>query len=123
MNKQLLYLDRRYENVYLLLSGYKSELYMSMLHGWSYFETNTMSRGGKRIESLWTNFNPSEFIKHDYNFIGKNYTDRQRIKRKAERWVKNLEAMPLDEKMYIFKEISYSHKELYCSIDKYDIIT
>lgn len=117
---KLLYtIDKKYDNVYILLSGYKSELYMSMLSGkWKYFETYTMSRGGKRVESLWTNFNPSEFIKHDYNFIGKDYTDRQRIKRKADRWVKNLEAMPLDERMFILKEISHSHKELYCSIDK-----
>lgn len=111
-------IDEEYDNVYLLLSGYKSELYMSMLHGWSYFETQTMSRGGKKIESLWCNFDPTIYIKHDYNYVGSNYTDRQRIKRKAQRWVKNLEAMPLDERMFILKEIFHSYNDLCSSIDK-----
>lgn len=107
----------QYSNVFIILSGYKSNLYMSMLQGWNYFETLTMSRGGKRIESLWTNFNPDNFIKHDYNYVGHNFTDSQRIKRKAERWVTNLEKLPLDEREYIFKMISHSQNELYCSID------
>lgn len=115
-HKQLLDLvctiDKNYPNIYIMISGYKSELYMSMLHGWSYFETQTMSRGGKRTESLWTNFNPELYIKHDYNYVGHNFTDRQRIKRKSERWIKNLKNMPLDEKMYILKMISHSYNNL-----------
>ncbi|WP_294962369.1 hypothetical protein, partial [Sulfurimonas sp.] len=114
----LIEIDKKYKNVYLMISGYKSDLYMSMLHGWNYFETQTMSRGGKRIESLWTNFNPTNMIKHDYDYIGHNYTDRQRMKRKAKRWLNNLDNMTLDERVFILREISHSYQELYCSIDK-----
>ncbi len=117
--KQLKEISMQYQNVFIMLSGYKSNLYMSMLPGakWFYYETQTMSRGGKRIESLWTNFNPNNYIKHDYNYVGQNYTDSQRIKRKANRWVDNLEKLPLDEREYIFKMISHSQEELYSSID------
>lgn len=96
----------KYPNVYILLSGYKSELYMSMLQGWNYFETQSMSRGGKRTESLWCNFGPSDYIKHQYDYVGHNFTDRQRIKRKSKRMVKNLASLSLDERMYLINSIN-----------------
>lgn len=93
------------DNVFLMISGYKSELYMSMLSDWHYFEFQTMSRGGKRIESLWCNFNPDNFIKHDYNYVGSTFTDRQRIKRKAKRWIVKFKNLPFDEREYILSEL------------------
>lgn len=107
-------LSMKYSNVYFMISGYASQLYKTMLEhrGWYLFSMQTMSRGGARIESLWTNFNPDEYIKHDYNYTGHNFTDRQRIKRKAQRWVNNLNDMPLDERYHIVKEILHSQKEL-----------
>ena len=91
----------KYKNVYILLSGYKSNMYMEYLKGWFYFETTTMSRGGKRVESLWCNFNPVEYEKHDYSFVGNNFTDRQRIKRKANRLINKINSLNYDEKRYI----------------------
>lgn len=94
------------DNLFLMISGYKSDLYMSMLPDWHYFEFQTMSRGGKRTESLWCNFNPDDFIKHDYNYVGSSFTDRQRIKRKADRWVKKLQSLPFDEQQYILSMLA-----------------
>jgi len=99
-------------NVYLMISGYKNDLYMSMLHGWNYFEFETMSRGGKRTESLWTNFNPDNYKKHDYSFVGKNFTDRQRIKRKSKRWLDKFESMSFDERCSIFQKLQLSMGDL-----------
>lgn len=103
--KKLLYLHSNNTGLFLMISGYKSELYMSMLQGWHYFEFVTMSRGGKRIESLWCNFNPDDFIKHDYNYVGSTFTDRQRIKRKADRWVNKFKKLSLDERTFILQKL------------------
>jgi len=99
-------------NIHFLISGYKSELYMSMLESWNYFEFQTMSRGGKRMESLWTNFNPDDFIKHTYDYIGNNFTDRQRIKRKVKRWKDKFNKLLFDEKYVIFKELEKEFKHV-----------
>jgi len=101
----LLKLSSEYNNLYIMLSAYDNELYLSMMHQWHKFTTNCMTRGGKREETLYTNFDPIQYIKHDYTFIGETYTERQRIKRKIERWKNNFNALPLDEKVLIHQEI------------------
>jgi site-specific DNA-adenine methylase len=112
-HEQLLFLMleyRQFDNVKFIISGYKSELYMSMLHGWSYFEFKTMTRGGPSIESLWCSFNPDFFEKHQYDYVGRDFTDRQRIKRKCNRYLKKFDDMPNDERLFILRSL----------IDKYD---
>lgn len=91
------------KNLYFIISGYKSDLYMSMLEHWSYFEFQTMSRGGVRTESLWTSFNPDEYIKHQYDYVGSTFTERQRIKRKCDRWVSKFQKLSFDEQMVIYE--------------------
>ena len=98
-------ISKEYPNVFILLSGYKSDLYMSMLDQWHYFETQCMSRGGVRTESLWCNFNPDDYVKHQYDYIGQDFTDRQRIKRKSKRLINKLKNMGEDERNYILLEI------------------
>ena len=51
-----------------------------------------MNRGGVRTEKLWFNFVPDRV--HWARYAGKNFTDRQRIKRKAESWGRRYEALP-----------------------------
>jgi hypothetical protein len=38
---------------------------------------------------------------HWASFAGKNFTDRQRIKRKAQRWGKNYQALPKTERLAV----------------------
>lgn len=93
------------KNLYFMISGYKSDLYMSMLEHFSYFEFQTMSRGGVRTESLWTSFNPDEYIKHQYDYVGSTFTERQRIKRKCDRWVSKFQKLSFDEQMFIYENL------------------
>lgn len=45
-----------------------------------------MTRSGQQArEWIWMNY-PQPNRLHDYNFLGKDFTDRQRIKRKAARF-------------------------------------
>ncbi len=84
---------------HVILSGYASSLYDDLLQGWQRIELQVMNQGGVRSEKLWFNFVVDRV--HWASFAGKNFTDRQRIKRKAQRWGKNYGAMPKAERLAV----------------------
>ena len=43
-------------------------------------------------ESLWMNYPPPQEL-HDYRFLGDDYRERERIKRKKARWITRLLSM------------------------------
>ena len=95
---------------FVMISSYGNKLYDEVLleskfTRWYKFTFNAMTRKGLREEALYCNFNPDEHIKHDYSYIGKDYRDRERIKRKSDRWVKNLKELDFDERNYILSNI------------------
>lgn len=77
----------------VLLSGYRSAMYDHALSSWRVVEYRTMSHGGPRRERLWCNF-PEPISLHDYRYLGRDYRERERIRRKEARWVARLSAMP-----------------------------
>ena len=81
----------------VILSGYPSALYDEQLSGWRTVELQVMNQGGVRTEKLWFNFTPERVYWPSY--AGKNFTDRQRIKRKAASWGKRYQAMPYAERL------------------------
>ena len=86
----------------IILSGYPSDLYDSVLvdgAGWWSDTFQTMSRGGVRTEKLWCNFIPGEV--HYHTYAGKNFTDRQRIQRKADRWAAKIKKLPIGERQAV----------------------
>lgn len=95
-------------NCFVMISGYKSELYEKLLkkEKWFCFTFNAMTRKGVRIEALWCNFNPDKYIKHDYSYIGSNFRERERIKNKTKRWICNLDKLPMDERNCILANIT-----------------
>lgn len=86
-------------NVYIIISGYPSDLYDNLLPNWRTLEFQCMSHGGVRTEKLWFSFNGLK--PHWIDYAGSNFTDRQRIKRKAERWAKNYRSLPPNERLAI----------------------
>lgn len=85
----------------VILSGYPNDLYTSMLPGWFAKEFRVMTRGGPRTEKLWMNFNPVYAVPHWCDYAGSNFTDRQRIQRKAARWAKDYASMPAAERLAV----------------------
>lgn len=86
----------------IILSGYPSDLYDSILvdgAGWWSDTFQAMSRGGVRTEKLWCNFIPGEI--HYHTYAGKNFTDRQRIQRKADRWAAKIKKLPIGERQAV----------------------
>jgi len=88
---------------HVILSGYASSLYDELLKGWNTREIQVMNQAGVRTEKLWFNFTVERV--HWASYAGKNFTDRQRIKRKAQRWGKNYQAMPQAERLAVLAAI------------------
>ncbi len=83
----------------IMLSGYPSQLYEDFLSGWRSKEFQAMTRGGVRTEKIWMNYPEGRAYSHA--FAGKDYNDRHRIKRKAERWRAKYAALPPAERLAI----------------------
>ena len=83
----------------VILSGYPSALYDEWLRDWQTLELQVMNQAGVRTEKLWLNFTPERLFWAGY--AGRNFTDRQRIKRKAESWARRYQAMPRGERLAV----------------------
>lgn len=67
-----------------VISGYDSELYNDCLRGWNATTFPAKTHSGMREEKLWFNFEPPERL-HDGRHLGKNFRERQTIKRRLGR--------------------------------------
>lgn len=83
----------------VMISGYPSALYDDLLGEWGTVELQVMNQAGVRTEKLWFNFSPNRLYWASY--AGKNFTDRQRIKRKAQNWAKRYQALPYAERLAV----------------------
>lgn len=88
---------------HIILSGYPSTLYDDLLGHWHTIQLQAMTRGGPRTEQLWYNFDIDR--RHWSSYAGRNFTDRQRIKRKAQRWAKKYRALPNVERLAVLAGI------------------
>jgi hypothetical protein len=87
------------------ISGYFSEMYMSMLATWNYITYPSMTRGGTMAtEYLWFNY-PIPDQLHDYRYLGDDYRERERIRRKRQRWVNRLKRLDDLERWAILSAI------------------
>jgi len=91
--------------VQIMISGYWSELYADMLNEWRVVTFETMKRGGMATEYVWMNY-PEPTALHDYRYLGDTFRDRERIKRKQNRWIANLKRMPGLERRALINRIS-----------------
>ena len=83
----------------VILSGYPAALDDERLGGWQHLELQVMNQGGVRTEKLWFNFALDRV--HWASYAGKNFTDRQRIKRKAANWSRRYQALPRAERLAV----------------------
>ena len=87
------------------ISGYPAPLYAHHLASWRSFEYQQVTRSGKTVtEVLWMNY-PEPTHLHDYNFLGRNYRERERIKKKIARWTAKLKSLPSLEREAIMESL------------------
>lgn len=88
------------------ISGYWSEMYARELASWRTVTFMTTKRSGARAEEwLWMNY-PTPLELHDYRYLGDDYRERERIKRKRERWAERLRRQPDQERYALLAAIS-----------------
>lgn len=74
------------------------------LKGWHAASFQAATRGTPAAEWVWYNFErPVEL--HDYRFLGSDYRERERIKRKKKRWVERLKRQPILERQALLAAI------------------
>ncbi len=89
----------------VMISGYWSELYTQALADWRISTFEAITRGGaKATEYLWMNY-PTPIKLHDYSHLGDTFRDRERIKRKKQRWVNRLQKMDILERQALLSAI------------------
>lgn len=81
----------------VMISGYESDLYKEMLKGWHIHTFQAKTSIGVATEWLWMNY-PAPSQLHDYRFLGDNFRQRERLKKKKENWVSRLKSMPVLER-------------------------
>ncbi len=86
-----------------MVSGYPSALYDAHLDGWRSLEVQVNNQSCVVTEKLWFNFAPGR--PHWHTCAGRNFTDRQRIKRNAERWARRYRAMPGGERLAVLAAV------------------
>lgn len=80
-------------NCNVMLSGYRNDLYDEEISKWRSVQIPTSKHNGARAtEVIWMNFDEPLFL-HDTRYLGKNFRERERIKRKRTRWVSRIHSM------------------------------
>lgn len=88
------------------ISGYWSELYARELADWRTISFQAVTRSGRlATEWLWMNYPPPLEL-HDYRYLGSDYRERERIKRRRERWKARLRRLPDQERHALFAAIA-----------------
>jgi hypothetical protein len=89
----------------VMVSGYSSPLYARELKTWHAASFQTTTRGGRPVaEWVWYNYERPLRL-HDYRFLGSDFRERERIKRKKARWLNRLAVMPALERQALLSAI------------------
>lgn len=98
---ELLQLAKQFQGFVMICSN-ENPIYQEALEKQWRKKVITVNYHGQMVEEvLWFNYpKPTELL--SYEFAGDNFTDRQRIKRKANRWIENLRSMdPIDRNVIL----------------------
>ncbi|MCC6288099.1 MAG: DNA adenine methylase [Chitinophagaceae bacterium] len=88
----------------VIITHYPCDLYNTSFESWRKVDYESMTRSGLRLERMYMNYEASMLQCCDY--VGNDYTDRQRLLRKAIRWKRKLSMLPANEQQYIVKYMS-----------------
>lgn len=95
------------QDVMIAISTYDNAMYRLTLDSrkWHKIQFESQTRRGKATETLYMNY-PLTGQLHDYSYVGTDYRERERIKKKIKRWVNNLMRLPAHERNAILTAIN-----------------
>jgi len=85
----------------VVISGYASELYDEYLKRWCTTTFSAATHRGIREEKLWFNFVPPAYL-HDARYLGRNFRERQTIKRRLQRLQARIRELSPQERFALF---------------------
>lgn len=100
-HKKLLKLLLSMRAAHIVISAIPNDLYDQALVNWRKVLYKNKTRRGMVTECLYCNYDIHQGQLHDYSYLGNDFTDRQRIKRKINRLFKRLDSLPDKELAYI----------------------
>ncbi len=89
----------------VMISGYESSLYERSLKGWHTHSFQAATHHGMATEWIWMNYPPPVEL-HDYQYLGDNFRERERIRNRTKRWQARLKKLPALERKAILSTIS-----------------
>lgn len=90
----------------VMISGYWSTLYGEALRGWSVARRRVRTRGGSwRTEHLWSNFTGDASSDYAARLPGRDYRERERIKKRVRSWSNKFARMPTYERTAVLAEL------------------
>lgn len=95
----------------IAISGYDHPLYREKLAGWNHDEWDSMTRGGIRREHLWWKSAATATSGVATRSAGRDYRERERIKRKTNRWVGKFAKLPAEERTAILARLLKEYQQ------------
>ena len=92
------------------ISGYESDLYKSLLGGWTRLAFCAKTHVDVRQESVWLNFEPPTHL-HDSNYLRKSFREREVIKRRRKRIQSRIESLSIIEQHSLLAWLQYQLEE------------
>lgn len=87
----------------VMISGYRNSYYDEVLHDWERRSFPGISRMGSREETVWLNYEPR--LLHDMRYLGKDFRERQSIKRRRDRWIQRFRREPLSIQQAVLADL------------------
>lgn len=68
----------------VMISGYNSDMYSTLLRGWVKIGFSAKTHSGTRLENVWLNYEPPKRL-HDARHIGNGFRQRELLRRRGSR--------------------------------------
>lgn len=92
----------------VMVSGYPSDLYDTMLAGWRRMEFVGDSHVGARTEVLWLNY-PAPAELHDHSFLGRDFREREAVRRRRRTILRRIDGLDDPERQAVFEHLANAH--------------
>ncbi|WP_111894917.1 DNA adenine methylase [Acinetobacter sp. MB5] len=94
----------------IIISGYDHPFYNEQLQGWKKISFQAKTHADTREETVWFNFDEPKIL-HDSRYYGKNFRERQTLKRRQERLYKKIREMNSIERNELLRWINTEYSE------------
>ena len=88
----------------VMISGYESKLYMESLSDWETYSFQATTHNGMATEWIWMNY-PAPVQLHDYRYLGDNFREREKLKRKLKRCAARYKSMSVLERQALLSAL------------------